>query len=131
VRRLISILLLLIYTTISSGVAVGAHYCGGRLASVNLSLGDHHSKCPCGSKSMKKDCCKDKVVYLQFKAKQKAQHYNLVKYNPPVKANFTAFIAKPIFFNPVFNSNSKGEASHSPPFVPANPPYLMNRVFRI
>jgi hypothetical protein len=106
------------------------HYCGGKLTSVDLSISANEHPCGCGSKGMKKGCCENKAVHVQFKADQKTQHF--------VDINFS--IDKELFFsfavpqNPQWIPASIAEdtVSHSPPGISkANPVYLLNQVFRI
>ncbi len=58
-KRVFVLLLTLFYLMFTSGMTISAHYCGGKLTSVSL-LRLGKEKCPCGSKKMKKDCCKTK-----------------------------------------------------------------------
>ena len=130
-KKIISILLLVIYTAVLCGVTVNMHYCGGRLASYNLSLSDSHPKCPCGSKSMKKDCCKNKTIHLQCKSEQKIQNFILIN-NNPVKHNPLHFFIVPGIPISDFYQIKKRDVAHPPPLlVNSNPTYLLNRVFRI
>ncbi|MBK7959465.1 MAG: hypothetical protein IPK03_16105 [Bacteroidetes bacterium] len=70
-KSYITILLLITYLVNSIGVYAQLHYCGGHLASITF-VEHGQEKCPCGSKSMKKGCCKDKIV----KSKIKDAHKN-------------------------------------------------------
>jgi hypothetical protein len=56
----------LAYVLSSSGVALNLHYCGGRLAHVEIIAGQKH-KCKCGSKKMAKSCCKNEQRFLKVK----------------------------------------------------------------
>lgn len=129
-RRLFSILLLVVYTTLICGFTLNLHYCGGKLDSVALSLSEKHS-CSCGSKTMKKNCCKNKTIHCKFNAEQKSQHFTLI-YNSAIKYNLCTFSLFQNMFNSDFYLSNKIESSHSPPFlVSSNPSYIVNRVFRV
>ena len=132
VNRLFSIALLIIYTTVICGFTVNMHYCGGKLASVDLTISSEEHPCACGSKAMKKGCCKNKSVHFQYKAEQKAQHFTTINPNHAVK---NLLLDPAILHNvviPGFYLTKKEEVSHSPPsLVSSNPISLTNRVFRI
>lgn len=130
-RRLFSIALLIIYTTVICGFTVNMHYCGGKLASVDLSISSEKHPCACGSKAMKKGCCKNKSVHFQYKAEQKVQHFTTVNFNYVVKDLLFGPVILRNLFIPIYLTRNE-EVSHAPPFlVSSNPIYLSNRVFRI
>jgi len=132
VKRLFSIALLIIYTTVICGFTVNMHYCGGKLASVDLSMSSEEHPCACGSKAMKKGCCKNKSVHFQYKAEQKLQHFTTINPNHAIKDLLFGPVILHNVFIPTFYLIGKEEVSHSPPFlVSSNPLYLINRVFRI
>ena len=132
VKRLFSIALLILYTTVICGFTVNMHYCGSKLASVDLSINSEEHPCACGSKAMKKGCCKNKSVHFQYKAEQKAQQFTTINPDHAVKNLLLHPVNLHDVFIPGFYLTRKGEVSHSPPFlVPSNPIYLTNRVFRI
>jgi hypothetical protein len=70
-KRILLILVGLMYITSVSGVTINHHYCGGKLATISLSLASDHS-CRCGSKKMKKDCCKNQQVQVKVKCEHKS-----------------------------------------------------------
>lgn len=65
-RKLVCIILTFVYPLLTSGLVLQLHYCGGKLSSLSLALSDTHS-CSCGSKSMKKGCCKNKSLQVKVK----------------------------------------------------------------
>ena len=72
-RKSVAILLLVVYIISTSGVAIRAHYCCGKLKSINLVLDSSAEKeKPCGGKRFAKDCCKDKVATNTITEDQKA-----------------------------------------------------------
>jgi len=48
----------------SSGISINAHYCKGKLKSVNLLF---VKGCSCGKKKMPKGCCKNKTEIVKIK----------------------------------------------------------------
>nr|MBK9651257.1 hypothetical protein [Bacteroidota bacterium] len=65
-KKLKAIILLVLFLTTNSGMAISVHWCCGKLASVHFTA-NKTSKCQCGKKVMKANCCKDKTIV--FKAK--------------------------------------------------------------
>lgn len=132
-KRILSITLLLVYTTLSCGVALQLHYCGGKLASIDFFASDNENVCSCGSKPMKKGCCKDKDIHIQFKAEQKISTVCAFNFeNSGKDFILIPFIVQSLFINS-FTSMHKGAIAHSPPPLLSEsvPTYLLNRVFRI
>lgn len=62
-KKAIAIFLTIIFMITNSGIVLAVHYCGGKMASVNLIAKRHN--CGCGNKAMKKSCCKDKTIQLK------------------------------------------------------------------
>lgn len=72
-RKFVCIILIFVYPLLTSGVVLQLHYCGGKLSSVSLALSDAHS-CSCGSKSMKKGCCKNESLHVKVKGDHKTSN---------------------------------------------------------
>lgn len=63
-KKALSILFSVIYLILSTGAAVNMHYCGGKLANINI---NHHSEgCCCGDMEMSSSCCNDKEFNLSL-----------------------------------------------------------------
>ena len=60
-RKVVAIVLLLFYIISSSGVAIRAHYCCGKLRSLNLVLNSSEDK-----ECKKKACCSDKLAFYKI-----------------------------------------------------------------
>ena len=69
-KKLIAILLMFLYIIPAIGVTVKTHCCGGKVTSLSLNPFDTKHKCPCGSKKMKKDCCKDETTTFKLDDEQ-------------------------------------------------------------
>jgi hypothetical protein len=127
-KKAIVILLLLLFLIANSGVAVGLHWCGGKLSSIEFFAdGDHN--CKCGKRPMKPNCCKDKTV-------------NLKANDELAKTNYFSFKIETskFFFNiPLVTVNvpsaqfqySVSDFYHPPLFKTKDPIYLLDRVFLI
>jgi hypothetical protein len=65
VKKLLSILLLLIYTTASSGTALSTHYCMGDIADLSFGAPEDSDKCgTCGMEDM--GCCHDESTIIKI-----------------------------------------------------------------
>ena len=58
-RKIVAIILLSLYIVSATGVAVRAHYSGGKLKSIDLVLNSKESKCG------NKNCCFDKLAFYK------------------------------------------------------------------
>ncbi len=128
-KRLIAFTLLLVYTTLASGVNVDLHYCGSKLKKISL-FGKSDEKGCCGTKEKSKSCCKDKNSYLKVKDK----HHS----NSSLKFNFNKFsvaellIASAAEFSELSTNHGMIITDyHSPPILYDVPIYLANGVLLI
>ena len=126
-KKLFTVLLLIIYFTVSTGFVVSMHYCMNELSSAKI--GDHADDY-CDKCGMETDgrCCWDevKVVKLQFQhtiAKLIQAAFSV----PVVPVNHTAFLLAPLNN---FTPDTDNTIAHSPP-LPEQDTYLKNCVFRI
>jgi hypothetical protein len=128
-KRIVTIVLLICYMIPGLGLSVSAHYCGGKLKSMNLSLSGTN-KC-CGAKKMKPGCCKDKVCKFKTGDSRKASLFvPLTPFQAKSFAPSPCLIASDLFSTA--NSNQEYLQWNSPPpLVLKEPLYLTNRVFRI
>ena len=129
-KRIIIILQLFFYLIPAIGVSVSTHYCGGKLTMVSLNYSDGHD-CSCGSKEMKKDCCKDERTYIKLKNEQ--QKTQQVTVNPfknfgkpiPVCNTIQAYI------QPFLTSRFSNYYLPPPEQKSGQPIYLLHQVFRV
>ena len=129
VKKLISISLLTIYTSIAFGVAINFHYCGGHLAKVSLLNINGKAGCRCNPGAMPMDCCKDKLII------QKADNHRIVQ-QISIAEFVSLAVEPPVSCNNYISFPGNG---HDPDFTgPADfqrswpePIYLLNGVFRI
>jgi len=64
VQKLFLFFLLTAFTLSSTGAKVNIHFCGGKIKAITF-FGGFKNKTCCGTKKMKKGCCKDKKVELK------------------------------------------------------------------
>lgn len=127
-RKVIVILLIFIYGFPSLGLSFSLHYCGGELTSFSLGHEDH--PCSCGSKVMKKDCCKDETITFKNDDKQQKTE--------PITLSIFGFypvnLTKALFFDFSFSTlvqNKEVQVYESPPPIRKQAIFLLNNVFRI
>jgi hypothetical protein len=129
-KRITVILLMFLYMIPAIGVTVSAHYCGGKVTSVSFNPFDTKHKCPCGSKKMKKDCCKDETTTFKLddeQQKTKQISCNVVKitdFQPAVPTNLTFDYHTPLL-------STEFDHSTHPPDDLKHPLYIRHCVFRI
>ena len=127
-KRAFAILLLIIYTTASSGVSIRQFYCCGRLKSTTISFGqDAKEKCSkCNGKGR---CCENKYHTLKIKD----THIAADSTNTPLK-HFTdlhLFIPSFEVITLATELMDVANTSHAPPIYHGIPVYLLNCNFRI
>ncbi|MBS1538350.1 MAG: hypothetical protein JST20_11460 [Bacteroidetes bacterium] len=127
-KKIFSIVLLLLFLITNSGMAVNMHWCGGKLSSIRISASSKHT-CKCGKKSMKRNCCKN--ISTTFTAKNdiaKVRHFDF-------KVPIENFSIATINQNEVLPSQnfqlSASNFYHPPPTKHKVPIYLFDKVFRI
>ncbi|HEX8460768.1 MAG TPA: hypothetical protein VF623_05045 [Segetibacter sp.] len=126
-KKLLTLILAVLYFTASSGVVLNVHYCMGKVSSVkveNLTA----SFCKCGKKESKRSCCSSefKVVKLsgEYKATASTVNINVPVAVLPVRVSLIDIskITSQAIATPVANA--------PPPDLPGKI-YIENRVFRI
>lgn len=127
-KKVTTIFLLFVFLIANSGVAVSAHWCGGKLASIEI-FADGEHKCKCGKKAMKPNCCKDKTVQLKANDElAKTSHFAFKIATPKFLFAFPTLIEiVPAAQNQYFVS----DFYHPPQFKPKASIYLLDRVFLI
>ena len=85
-KKIISILLLVLYTTSSFGITINVHYCAGKYSGLTLTNFGGDVKCSCGKHdSTHKGCCSDKPVCHKTNSHKIVQPY----YVSPNFSDFT------------------------------------------
>ncbi len=126
-KKIIAIFLLLIFLISNTGLAITAHYCGGKLSAIIFLSINHHS-CKCGKKAMKKDCCKDKIVMIKSTTNS-IKSQLIVK--TPNSTQFLGFLYNKAAITPIKIDSEVSKLYSLPPYKPKAPIYLLDGVFRI
>jgi hypothetical protein len=128
VKKVLALILLIVYGFTSSGAAVDLHYCMGKLVGIDFHFdsGKQCSKCSMPVKDSK-GCCHNKQVQS-----------NIDKYHQAtLKSSFgnafpDALIIPFSYADFSLNSVVAENSFHSgPPLILSKPLYLLNRNFRI
>jgi hypothetical protein len=123
-KKLVVILLLMVYGLSSSGMTLQFHYCCGKLKSIGLTS---LSEKQCGMKHsmQKKRCCDDKQVELKLKGEQKTEQAKIVFSTPdlPKRVEYS--------FEQNFVSSTAIVPGIFAPPPPGNPLYILHSVYRI
>ena len=129
-KKIVVALLMFLYLIPAIGVSVSAHYCMGTVTSVSLELFNDGHHCPCGSKAMKKDCCRDESTIIKLKSEQqKSQQVSstiikVTDFQPAFTAIFTIGYPLPSLISEFTNTTQ-------PPDNVKHPLYIRHHVFRI
>lgn len=128
-KKFLSIILAVVYLVLVSGITLQLHYCGGKLSSVKVTLVDNNHSCSCGSKTMKKGCCKNQSVYVKVKGDQKSSNNSIISFdNAKSIALQLPFIIRNL---PLVQYSSIISNYHEPPPRYSNSLLIFNSTFRI
>lgn len=126
-QKFLVIFFSMLYLTVTSGITMNLHYCGGKLKTV--SLFSNNEKGCCGSKKKSKGCCKDKTKTIKVEENHKASKITETC-NPSV--HLVAVLSSHLLFNLLDNNEANITSNyHSPPVLYDNPLYLKHRVLLI
>lgn len=70
-KKLVIVLLMVVYGVSSSGMTLYIHYCCGKFDKINFS-GTENKKCPLVFQASTKGCCDNKKVEIKIKSAQEA-----------------------------------------------------------
>lgn len=127
-KKLLVILLLIMYGTSSFGMTIHFHYCCGKLKKIDLTP-PKESDCKAVSTHMMgaKRCCDNKQVELKIKSEQDASKVFHPSFHldaaEPLQHNYSAF-------TPLQNKKLIPEV-FAPPPIASQPLFILNCVFRI
>ena len=124
-KKLLAILIMLMYGFSSTGMTISLHYCCGKLKSIDWTVPKHKS-CDHQQKMAGKPCCETKLISYKDKSDQDASGF-ILKPAPAV------FIAPQINCDQMVKQEDRWyipEVFASPPHL-SLPLYISNRVFRI
>lgn len=129
-KRILIFSLLLVYATVSCGLQINVHYCGGKLKTISFFNKNAKEKNCCGRKMKSKRCCNDKTTFLKVNDNHHSSksidltynHFKIVDASLSI-APFSLNVSENIFYNTL--------NYHAPPVLYDNPLYLKHRVLLI
>lgn len=126
-KKLIALILTIVYMTASSGVVLNLHYCMGNLASIRVD-NFKDNLCKCGMKSTSKGCCHNEVKVVKLTNVHKQAIVNFLV-SPPVDVMPSGLSLIDICKS--FETDVNISFAKGPPILNSPPIYLSNCVFRI
>ncbi|SFP62745.1 HYC_CC_PP family protein [Parafilimonas terrae] len=127
-KRILSILLFVVYATASSGATISFHYCMGKFIGWDIDKSDSGNCDNCGMhKQEQQGCCND--AHASFNI-SKEQVSSVINFTPLNHTEYTKNYPLVFIDYPLFNSSIVFHRIEIPP-PRANPPFLLNCVFRI
>jgi len=110
-KRLTIILFTVFYASVSMGVDLNLHYCGGKLAKISIAL--PASSCCCDETKTDSDCCADAQLSLQMDVDQVHMSASDLKFNAPIDQSTAVFES---------HSSTVFETEEVPQLLPMPPP---------
>ena len=128
-KKIVVILLLLIYGSATMGATIHMHYCMNELVGWSLWHGEKDKECgKCGMKEKKGGCCKDEHKQVKLKT----------EHQKSATAQYIQFLDVPALTTPVadFSFEIKPASlafpvSNAPPKIPRERLYILHCVFLI
>ncbi len=131
-KRVVALLLMLLYVVSVSGATFNLHFCGTKLQALSFG-GFKHKGCCCGKakvKPMKTGCCTDKIISI----KSGNDHKQVESITTPLSFSKNCLAEVPSSFNFFISNPSTTPISnfHSPPIRDGNTKlFILHSVFRI
>ncbi|MGB4775174.1 MAG: hypothetical protein WBP45_08380 [Daejeonella sp.] len=128
-KRIAVLSFLLVYLSTSAGFAINLHFCGKRLAKVQINSSKQSACCKNKATSKPYKCCKDQNINIKISDEQQV----IAKSEAPSVKNLQLFILP--YKNPLINYTTgfaQAFTLYWGPPVPADIPLIIkNCVFRI
>ena len=128
-KKIVVILLLLIYGSATMGATIHMHYCMNEFVGWSLWHGEKEKECgKCGMKEKKGGCCKDEHKQVKLKT----------EHQKSATAQYIQFLDVPALITPVADFSFKitptslaFPVSNAPPKIPRERLYILHCVFLI
>lgn len=128
-KKIVVILLLLIYGSATMGATIHMHYCMNEFVGWSLWHGEKEKECgKCGMKEKKGGCCKDEHKQVKLKT----------EHQKSATAQYIQFLDVPALITPVADFSFKVTptslafpVSNAPPKIPGERLYILHCVFLI
>ncbi len=128
VKKIASILFLLIYMSALTGWSADIHFCGDEVASI--SLFSKHSDKSCCCNKMKCDCCSDFKVVTKIHKDHENQSKIAIDFKLKIQ-NLNTLNSNFLDFSSISDQSFTSHLNHIPPLISKRPVYIRNMVFLI
>src|SRR3954451_21029730 len=125
-KKILSLLLAVLYMTTSSGVVLNLHYCMGRISSVRVD-NFKDTFCKCGKQKSERGCCQSEIRVLKCANDHTSTLASVDLKLPPVNLPTLVSLSDFSYVNTVLPVSPSGNA---PPGAYCKT-YIENCVFRI
>src|SRR5688572_24231512 len=110
-KKVLTFILLLVYSTASTGLVVNLHYCMDRFDSVQIGDSDSENCNKCGMHQGENECCFDDVKVLKLKTSHLASDLLILAFSLPDAVSFTTeFLLLPLVN---FDRDDRSYLTHS------------------
>lgn len=131
-KKVLTLLLLLLYVGTSTGATFHMHYCMGKLVKIELWHGDKKKCSHCEtdlSKGCPKKCCKDEHKTVKLEKDQKVTAPALHFLQMPVADVPVSYVQLPPA--KIVRLATAHPVSHAPPYSSKVQPYILHCIFRV
>ena len=128
-KKIASILLILVYSLATFGVGLKEFYCCGKLKSVGVAFADFGKDKSCKGDNGDEGCCKTRYHYHKVKDNHLATDCTATQAKLTIDLHLHAISVQPIVLG--LGQIAVINGIHAPPFDRQVPIYISNCVFRI
>lgn len=114
-KKLIVLILLVIYASTTIGATIQLHYCMNQFSNLSLTYQGEDEKCRrCGMTENKNGCCHDKKI--QFKIKLDQQKTGVIQFKNIQFGPIKIYPDTKYLLNKIYTLTKTYPVSHAPPF---------------
>lgn len=125
-KKVFTILFLLIYSLSVFGIGLKEIYCCGKLKTIAVTVDDKYQ---CTKDNGHNGCCKIKYLYLKVKDSHLSTISTPLLAKPSTEIHLTTAVYRPVFYN--FQPKALINGTHAPPLHNGIPIHIFNCVYRI
>ena len=129
VKKILAVILCIVYGVASSGATVNFHYCMGKFTGWDVKADAAHKCSNCGMQKEKtKGCCNDEQATIRLKKDQLASTINDVPGNQII---YLQHQYPSLIQSALTSDNDVFQSIHGPPLMQIISPFMLHCVFRI
>ena len=127
-KKVIALMLALLYITASGGVVLNVHYCMGNISSVDVDNFKSEKCDKCGMENSSSGCCHSELKVVKVDYSHKA---STVAYNLEVPVSDAAVQVSLIDISKLVSYKMEKPVAHAPPVNTSPDLNILNCVFRV